>query len=1247
MNVMQNRWSGLALLVLLLLVGTARGEEAESVVRWSFGAESTMKVTTKGEVRRDQPGPQAPEFPDFSKSNTAIKLMGNGARLVIADPGADSPYDFTNGDALTLEAWVKVDEINPGEYRYIIGKGRMGNTGFPGDNQNWALRIHEQGGLLRVNFLFASKPVAGEAGDKHWHRWSTKAGFAPQTGWHHVAVVYEFGKPETIRGWIDGTPGDGTWDMGGPTRRAPVLDDDEIWIGSSMKGAAGSSFQGSLDEIAIHRTRLSDKTLAARFNRLGGPFVIRPAQEVMPVLADIPRGRVLVTFSEGLPARDRWLNEGEHWPAETARWVTSEFLLPRIPLRYDDWGIRDSWKAPVLVRMAADVELSPGKYRILLRARALGRLWINGVVVARTKEVKYVPPNGEEPVGEPLTSSIPGLRAAGYHQQEVFGEAEVGTDGRCRVVFETVVGGKGIRTETGEVCVAVANAGSQAFTLLLPAESGLEPLPLTNERVDAAVARAESSLSKLDDDTRRQAAGSQDPFWEKRHATARAWAKAHPVAVPKLEGAAGQNPIDTFLAAKIQKSVAAAVGIDNAAAAQFHGQVLPILRNHCFRCHGDKEKGGLKLNTRAAALKGGDSEIPAIVPGQVEDSELLARVRSRELFDRMPPSGSRLSSDQVAILEKWIASGADWPAPPVKSADVAVAPMIDDSAFLRRVYLDTVGVPPTADEAKTFLADTDPEKRTRLIDRLLQDERCADQSMGYWQDMLAENPTLQNQSLNSTGPFRWYLYDSLRDHKPLDRMVTELLLLRGSKFEGGSAGFGQAAENDAPFAAKGQIVASAFLGIELQCARCHDSPYHSTLQRDLYSLSAMFTRAPVKVPASSNVPAAFFEKIGEREPLIRITLKPGEPITPDWPFAEVTGVSEGDEIAGLMYNPKDTRERLAALITAPQNRRFAQVMVNRVWRRLMGAGFVEPVQDWEGHAPSHPQLLDWLANELVASNYDLRHVVRLILNSQAWQREATGRNLAAAPELRFFNAPERRRLTAEQIVDSLHVATGVPMNVEELTFVHDGRRSFSSRLTLGCPDRAWMFAGLGNERDRPSLSLPRARTVADVLEAFGWNGSRQQVVTYRDQEANVLQPGVLANGTLSLSLTRAAYNSRLADLAVEAKSPESLVETLFLSFLSRYPTAEERATFVPALSQGFASRLVPADEVQPPEALPPLPLVTWFNHLRSEANTIQVEKERRTRLGPPSDPRLQDSWRQVYEDFAWSLVNFREFVWVP
>ncbi|MCP5539717.1 MAG: DUF1553 domain-containing protein [Akkermansiaceae bacterium] len=1101
--------------------------------------------------------------------------------------------------------------------------------------------VGEKGGMARVSFLFTTVPGRGES---DWHRWTSEAATEISTGWHHVAVAYEFGKPESIRGWIDGQPTGGRWDVGGPTTAAPVVDDDDVWIGSSMGGSPSNSLEGLLDAVAMHRRALTDAEMAAHFRREGGPRgAISDAAE-MPDLGEIAAGTVRVQFHEGLPAHDRWPNPGQ-WPAEAERWSGDTFLLPRVPRRYDDWGIRSSWKEPVLIRIAGDVALPAGGQRFLVRTRALARLWIDGQLVAETEPADATSPNGHDPVTPLPEPPRPGLRVKSYRQQEVFGKAEIAKGaGTSRVVLELIAGGKNQRTETGEVCVALETANGASFSILRAA--GQPDLPLTDAAVEPVLAAVTSSLDAFDDARRRAAAQSRDAFWEKRHALAKDWAARHPAPAPPGDG----HPVDAFIDAKIAAALAAGASPAKSAkeGSDFHRDVLPVLREACFRCHGEKNKGGLKLDTRDAALRGGDSEIASVVPGDPEASELMVRVRSGEEDLVMPPTGDPLTEAQIATLDAWIRGGAEWPAPPRAPETLAKTPVAGDAAFLRRVFLDTIGLPPTPDDVRAFLADPAPDKRARVIDRLLADERRVDHLMSDWLDLLAENPTLINPSLNSTGPFRWFLLDALRDRKPLDRLVTELLMMRGDAATGGSAGFALAAENDAPFAAKGHIAASAFLGIELQCARCHDSPYHSTTQRDLYSLAAMFERKEVTVPKTSRVPAGFFEKNKARKSLIQVTLRPDEPVTPTWPFARTTGAEDGAALDALLEHAEDSRERLAALVTSPENRRFPKVMVNRVWKRLLGAGIVEPAHDWEGREASHPELLDWLANELVSHGYDLDHVARLVLTSAAYQREAGDEDLAAAAAGdRFFQAPARRRLTAEQVVDSLHAAARLAIDSEELTFVHDGRHPLGRRQTLGVPRRAWMFASLNNERDRPSLALPRAQATVDVLVAFGWNGSRQMPIFERVVDPNLLQPGILANGTLIQNLSRAADGGDLADLAARAASPEDLLEELFLRFLGRTPRDAEREAFLPALTDGFDGRLLPADQVKPVPAPDPLPLATWLNHVSPEANTIQLEVEKRVRRGPSPDPRFRAEWRETYEDIVWSLINDLEFVWMP
>jgi hypothetical protein len=163
------------------------------------------------------------------------------------------------------------------------------------------------------------------------------------------------------------------------------------------------------------------------------------------------------------------------------------------------------------------------------------------------------------------------------------------------------------------------------------------------------------------------------------------------------------------------------------------------------------------------------------VPGDAEASELIARIVTDDEDDRMPPTDEGLSPDQVKKLRVWIASGAKWPARPVSLEEVANPDLISDAAFLRRVWLDTLGIPPSETETSAFLADGDPDKRLKMIRRLLDDEGCADHFISEWLDLLAENPTLLNQSQGSTGPFRFFLHDSLRDDKPIDRIMSSAL----------------------------------------------------------------------------------------------------------------------------------------------------------------------------------------------------------------------------------------------------------------------------------------------------------------------------------------------------------------------------------------------------------------------------------------------------------------------------------------
>ncbi|MFB3079324.1 MAG: DUF1553 domain-containing protein, partial [Lysobacterales bacterium] len=315
----------------------------------------------------------------------------------------------------------------------------------------------------------------------------------------------------------------------------------------------------------------------------------------------------------------------------------------------------------------------------------------------------------------------------------------------------------------------------------------------------------------------------------------------------------------------------------------------------------------------------------------------------------------------------------------------------------------------------------------------------------------------------------------------------------------------------------------------------------------------MLKRKPITVPASSIVPV---DKLSGHQSLVKVSLKPEDSVDPAWPFHHL---SESPLPKHLIRNPDDPRELLAAHMSSPVNTRFAKAMVNWVWKHYFGKGFVDPPIDWENADITHPELLAYLAQELLGHDYDIKHVCRLILNSHTYQRAVLQRADTQAAQL--FVGHSRRRMTAEQILDSLHVATDRRIQSEELNMDLDGRRPIAQFINLGTPRRAWEFTSLSNERDRPSLTLPHAQVYVDVLEAYGWNGARQNPIHQRDHETNVLQPATLANGIMSQRLTRLTDNHPMTELAMETREVEALVELLFLKTLGRPPDTRERETY--------------------------------------------------------------------------------------
>lgn len=1170
---------------------------ANPVAHWSF---SESDATAEG--ARLTPGPRGPVHPGFSVGNTGVALKG-GTHLVMPDEGIESRFDFDHGDSFSVEAMVNPTELKG--YSAILTKGRTSNAGFPSDNQNWAFRLASVGGKAGLNFLFRSR--AGDHGAADWHRWTSKDGFAVGSGWHHVALSYTFGKPESIRAYIDGNEVEGQWDMGGATTAPPVVDNDEVWLGSTMGGNTSNSFHGTLDEVALYRRVVPETIFKTRFEYVPPPLV----------LPDPKPGVLQVNMHGPLSSDGSFPND----PGEPlAAWQQAELGFLRLPLKYDDWGIREDWGTAVMVRAVAEIELEPGDYEFLVRSRTATRLFID------QKQVVSLPKQKRGGGAHNQVMPIPDVVRSGMRPPAMDDVEKVvsfsSSGGNHAIVMDVMVGGPRLRLDFGEPCLAISN-GTDMFQLLTPGQQSGSSL--TDEGWLGFVDRLGEQLDAMDVEHRRQA-DLQQAYWNDRHQ----------YAAERLAGESTGKSIDQLVDQRITTAKQNAGDPDSF----FNKHVRPIFAEHCYRCHGDKERGELNLHSQQNVFAGGESGDAAVAPGKPQASYLMELVTS-DSGDRMPPKGAGLNDKQIDILRAWIAEGGRLDSTPVEIA--AVHPVVDDLTFLRRVWLDLVGVSPPVDVVRQFLKDGDQDKRAQMIDQLLADERWADNWVGYWQDVLAENPNLLKPMLNNTGPFRYWVLESLRDNKPMDRFATELITMRGSIWGGGAGGFSVATLNDVPMAAKAHIIGTAFLGVDMKCARCHDAPYHETTQETLFQLAAMLKREPIKVPATSSVPLAFFEHVnaGGRESLIDVTLDIGSTVNPEWPF-EV--VSEED-MSRIISSDQDSRVRFAANVTF--SRRFAEVIVNRLWKRLMGAGLVEPVDDWEGHQPADPALLAFMTDEFIRGGYDLRLLTSQIMNSKLYQRAAQDVPANLVESDRFFEGPYRRRLAAEQIVDNAWHAAGREMNLGHLTMDIEGRLAPDYFMNFGQPKHAWEFTTMANERDRPSLAMPKMQAVVDTLLAFGWRNSRQEPTSHRIEEPNPLQPGVLANGVMGSWLTQLTDDSELTRVCMEAESVDELVETLFLRFLTRLPTPSEEQRFVDLLSSGFAERVVPKELLLPPVKLERMPYVSWSNHLDGAANSIKQKQEEIARRGDPPTRYLRVTWRERAEDALWALLNAPEMIIVP
>jgi hypothetical protein len=471
--------------------------------------------------------------------------------------------------------------------------------------------------------------------------------------------------------------------------------------------------------------------------------------------------------------------------------------------------------------------------------------------------------------------------------------------------------------------------------------------------------------------------------------------------------------------------------------------------------------------------------------------------------------------------------------------NIAAAEVCDDATFLRRVYLDIIGTLPTAAETRAFLADARPDRRGQLVEALLKRPEFND----YWSLKFADLLRVDRQALGHKNAYRQYqwIHRGLTANKPLDQLAREIVTAEGPLAEHPEGYFFSTTGSPGKSAS---AVSQVFLGVRIECAECHHHPYDRWSQTDYYGMTAYFAQVQRKpsslgeVLFASGDPATNHPRTGKNIPAHAL----GQPM----PGKNVTG---------------DRRVELAKWLTAPENPFFARNWANRLWAHMLGRGLVEPVDDFRAtNPPSNPELLDALAKSLIEQEYDLRAMLRTIAASRVYQHSSQP-NATNETDEQNYSRFLLKRLDAEVLLDAVCQATGVP---EKFAGVPAGSRA---------------------------IELWDSQVDHEFLRLFG-RPTRQSVCECeRVTEPSVAQVFHLLNSErVQDKLSR--EDGRVAELARKSKDDESLVADMYITVLSRQPTADE---------------------------------------LRKALSHIQAAKD-------PADHR------ERAEDLAWTLLNSLEFV---
>lgn len=490
----------------------------------------------------------------------------------------------------------------------------------------------------------------------------------------------------------------------------------------------------------------------------------------------------------------------------------------------------------------------------------------------------------------------------------------------------------------------------------------------------------------------------------------------------------------------------------------------------------------------------------------------------------IPLTGSVPAETYASLPRRNFIDGHVWTK--LQSLGITPSDLANDATFHRRAYLDVIGRLPTADETRAYLADSAADKRAKLIDQLLERPEYADFWANKWADLLRPNP--YRVGIKAVYNLDAWLRDAFRRNLPYDQFVRELLTAQGSTFRNGATVLYRDRRDPDEITT---MTSQLFLGIRLDCARCHHHPFEVWSQDDFYSLAAYFARVGrkgtgISPPISGGEEIVFTAARGEVKHPVTGKVMPARPL-----FGKAAE-TDGDT---------DPRRALADWVVAKENPYFARVIVNRVWADLMGRGLVEPVDDLRAtNPPSNGPLLEALADDFRQQGHDLKKLIRTIMASHVYGLSSLpgGRNTV---DIRNHSRHYRQRLRAEVLLDAVTDITDVPETFTAL------------------PPRG------------RAMELWTVRTQSVFLDSFGRPDPNQDPPCERTGETTVVQVLHLMNSP-NLHRKVTADGGRAARLAASQKTAQEIVDELYLMVYGRSPTEDERSICLKVFAEKNTTR---------------------------------------------------------------------------